>query len=159
VEIMMPAFSGPVFERCVLPVLHLLGYMTVGWGLEVMVVRLGEANFGRAMRAFVLDAVPAVHTRPVGGGSATRARGWDELFLTLQAYAHQMREHARFASAAEAARFAFPTLDDTANRAGLQSHLLRIRVARLLTNFWRAKVLAIDALNRLRKVDVRTRRR
>jgi hypothetical protein len=104
----------------------------------------------------VLDAVPVDHTRPVGGGSAARFLGWDELFVLPQSYANQMKEYARFTDAADAARFAFPSLDDTAEPSIRRRHLRRVRVARLLTEFMRARQIVTHILNRWRKVDIRT---
>lgn len=132
VDLMAPGFSGEMFGSCVLPALHALGHVDVGWGMQPVYVRMGEALFGRPVRSFMLDAIGAIHTRPVGQGSASHARGRDEAYLLPQSDAHLMEELARFSDVVEAARFAFPYLDETAKTETRDRKLARIRDGRLL---------------------------
>jgi hypothetical protein len=108
VDLMMPGFSGQMFSQCVLPILHALPHIRAGWGLQPTIMRLGEALLRRPVRTFVIDDVPAIHTRPVGGGTSSHEVGWDEAFILPNAYAFPGTELARFKVEAEAAAFEFP---------------------------------------------------
>jgi hypothetical protein len=130
-EIMMPGYSGEIFERCVLPLLHAQSYLNSGWGIEPLIARLAEAHLGRPIRTFVLDETPAIHTRPVGNGTASHSVGKDEAFLNPFASAVRIRELARFQSSAEAACFAFPPADEFIDWRAAKNHLKRVRTARL----------------------------
>lgn len=103
VEIMMPGYRGTLFAPTFLSAIHALEYMTSGWGLEVIVMKLGEAHLGRSLRTFVLDAAAAVHTRPIGSNPAIHDIGWDEAFLVPQLHTNRMRTLAAYETA-EAAR-------------------------------------------------------
>jgi hypothetical protein len=74
VEIMVHGFSGQAFETCFLPALHLCDFMRAGWGLEPVWTKIGEARYRRALRTFVFDCCPIIHTRPVGGGTSNLHR-------------------------------------------------------------------------------------
>jgi hypothetical protein len=100
--------------------------------MQPVYVRMGEALFGRPVRSFMLDAIGAIHTRPVGQGSASHARGMDEAYLLPQSDAHLIEELARFSDVAEAARFTFPYIDATAKTKSRDKKRARIRDGRLL---------------------------
>jgi hypothetical protein len=133
-EIMMPAFTSEILRVAVLPILHTFDHVRLGWGLEPMIVRMGEAVLGRPLRVFVLDAIAAIHTRPVGQGSASHSRGQDEGFMLPQSSASRMTELARFPEAAEAARFVFPFADEAVDRAALDHHLRGLHDGRMLAS-------------------------
>lgn len=152
VENMMPAFTGEVFAGAVLPLLHLQPHVVSGWGTEAQFVRLAEAVLGRPPRVFALDALPAIHTRPLGSGPADYAAGRDELFITPLARGLTMSDLARFADEAAAAGFVFPPTDETINRAEMERQLRRLRGARLLSEKARDKSLAGLLLNGLEKL-------
>jgi hypothetical protein len=69
VEIMMHGFSGKAFTDAFLPAVHAMQFMRSGWGIEPIWMKIGETIFRRSLRTFVIDAVPAIHTRPLGSGS------------------------------------------------------------------------------------------
>jgi hypothetical protein len=70
VEIMMHGFSGRAFIEAYLPAIHAMQFIKSGWGIEPIWMKIGEAIFQRPLRTFVIDTVPAIHTRPIGSGSA-----------------------------------------------------------------------------------------
>jgi len=131
-EIMMPAYSGAIFEECVLRILHLDGYLQVGWGLEPSVVRLAESWFDRPVRTFVLDDVPVVHARPLRTGTSAYDRGWAEAFLTPFFEGLLMREVARFASREAAANFEFQMSDNYVDWPRVEQHMQDVSAARRL---------------------------
>jgi hypothetical protein len=69
VEVMMHGFSGKAFTDAFLPAIHAMQFMRSGWGIEPIWLKIGEAIFRRSLRTFVIDAIPAIHTRPLGSGS------------------------------------------------------------------------------------------
>lgn len=131
-EIMMPGFRGSLFAPAFLSALHALDYMTSGWGLEAVVMKLGEAYLGRGLRTFVLDAAAAVHTRPIGQNPAIHAAGWDEAFVTPQMHTNRARTLAVYATAAEA--LSDQTVDSRSRRdpAKIAEQMAKVRVARQL---------------------------
>lgn len=131
-EGMMPAFAGRIVEGCLLPLLHLQPFVRAGWGLEAQLQRMTEAMFGRTARTFVIDAIEAHHTRPVGQGSASHAIGWDEAFMTPLARTMRIAELGRFGSADDAAAFSFPPSDTHIDLPRLARHLADVRHARLI---------------------------
>ena len=66
---MMHGFSGKAFANAYLPAIHAMQFMKSGWGLEPIWMKIGETIFRRSLRTFVIDAVPAIHTKPLGSGS------------------------------------------------------------------------------------------
>ena len=70
VEIMACGFSSSFFCDAFLPAIHAMQFMRSGWGLEVIAMKIGEAAYGRRLRSYVIDAVPIIHTRPVGSGAS-----------------------------------------------------------------------------------------
>ena len=152
VEIMMPAYSGVIFERCVLPLLHIHAHVRAGWGIELPITRFAETVQNRAVRTFVLDAVPAVHTRPLGAGTSSYALGWDEAFLIPLAAGNPIKELARFETAEEAADYEFPASDDAICWASLEKHLRRVRGARRLHMLARRKNILSYIINGLQKL-------
>jgi len=141
VEGMMPGFSSRIFECSVLPLLHVLGHVQAGWGMEPLYVRLGEALLRHPVRVFVLDAAAAVHTRQVGKGDAATDRGRFELALMPQYYANPFRELARFASVAEARDFKFPFLDDSADNVERDRRIGRTMAKIRFYNHFRGSTL------------------
>lgn len=132
VEIMMPGYRGELFVPSFLSAIHALEYMTSGWGLEVIVMKLGEAHLGRGLRTFVLDEAAAVHTRPIGSNPAIHAAGWDEAFLIPQLHTNRMRTLAVYASAAEARADTAPDAEALSrpNPDKMKPLMQRVRVAR-----------------------------
>lgn len=139
VEIMMPGFSGEIFERCVLPLLHVNGHVTTGWGIEPLVARFAEYVLGRPVRTFVIDEVPAIHTRPVGQGTSTYDVGADEAFLYPISIGTRMKELRRFRSIGDAAQFNFPSMDSVVDWPAVNKHMLRVRGSRRIHELARQK--------------------
>ncbi len=104
VENMMPGFRAELFVSAFLAGVHALDYLRSGWGLEPIVMKLGEAQLGRGLRTFVIDASPVVHTRPVGRNSVVHEIGWDERLLNPQIDSSPMRTLGVFATAEGATR-------------------------------------------------------
>jgi len=69
VEVMMHGFSGKAFADAFLPAIHAMQFMRSGWGIEPIWMKIGEVRFCRSLRTFVIDAIPAIHTKPLGSGS------------------------------------------------------------------------------------------
>jgi hypothetical protein len=149
VEIMMPALTGRIVEGCLLPILHVHPHVRAGWGLEALLQRTTEAVFGRTPRTFVIDAIEAHHTRPVGQGSASHALGWDEAFMNPLAGAIPTVELARFGNMADAAAFVFPPSDAHLNLPRLSKHLSDVRLARLIVESLRKNTPASRSLRQL----------
>ncbi len=82
-EIMAHGFSGEIFSRAYLPAVHAMDYLKSGWGVEQMLKKIGEAQLQRALRTFVIDCCPVIHTRPVGAGeSFVHNQGrWEGTFI------------------------------------------------------------------------------
>lgn len=155
VEIMMPAYSGDIFERCVLPLLHVHAHVRAGWGIEPLITRFAETVQHRAIRIFVLDATPAIHVRPVGAGTSAYDIGMDEAFLIPLALGLPMLELARFETARAAAEYDFPASDDLIRWAVVEKHLRRVRGARYLNTLSRQKGVSSYVLNGLQKLAAR----
>jgi hypothetical protein len=103
VEVMMHGFSGATFAGAYLPAIHAMEFMRSGWGIEPIWMKLGEAQFRRQLRTYVIDAVPAIHTRPVGSGAtAIHQLGVSEAFHVPQIELHKMRTLACYRSLVEA---------------------------------------------------------
>jgi hypothetical protein len=149
VEIMMPALTGRIVEGCLLPILHVHPHVRAGWGLEALLQRTTEAVFGRTPRTFVIDAIEAHHTRPVGQGSASHALGWDEAFMNPLAGAIPTVELARFGNMADAAAFVFPPSDAHLNLLRLSKHLSDVRLARLIVESLRKNTPTSRSLRQL----------
>ena len=149
VEIMMPALTGRIVEGCLLPILHVHPHVRAGWGLEALLQRTTEAVFGRTPRTFVIDAIEAHHTRPVGQGSASHALGWDEAFMNPLAGAIPTVELASFGNMADAAAFVFPPSDAHLNLRRLSKHLSDVRLARLIVESLRKNTPASRSLRQL----------
>lgn len=130
VEIMMPCYRGEIFERCVLPLLHIHGYMTVGWAVAPLVARFAEAIYHRPVRTFVLDETAAVHTRAVGAGASAYSVGRDEAFLTPFSSGLRINELGRFRSRADAVAYTFPMTDDLIDWRAVEKHSALVRGAR-----------------------------
>jgi len=148
-EIMMPAMTGRVVEGCLLPILHLHPHIRAGWGLEALLQRMTEAMFGRTPRTFVIDAIEAHHTRPVGQGSASHALGWDEAFMNPLAGAIPTVELARFENLADAAAFVFPPSDAHLNLPRLGKHLAEVRLGRRIVEALRKNTPVSRSLRQL----------
>ena len=104
VEVMMHGFSGRAFVKAYLPAIHAIQFMKSGWGIEPIWMKIGEAVFQSPLRTFVIDAVPAVHTRPMGSGSAKiHGVGLAEARLIPQIEVNRMRTLASFTRIEDAA--------------------------------------------------------
>jgi hypothetical protein len=100
VEVMMFGFSGAAFTRAFLPAIHAMEFMRSGWGIEPIWKKIGEACFRRALNSFVIDAIPAIHTKPIGGGSPEiHAIGVTEAAFIPQIHSNRMKTMAVYASA------------------------------------------------------------
>lgn len=157
VEIMMPAFSGEIFERCVLPLLHIQGYLTAGWGMEPLIVRFAETIHRRAIRCFVLDLIPANHTRPVGTGSSAYSVGMDEAFINPFFYGLNIKELERFQTWQDAKRYEFPVTDEVINWRAVKKQLRRIRMARQVYEMDRQKNFTSSIRKGIQKLAARVR--
>lgn len=155
VEVMMPGYTGEIFEKCVLPLLHIRGYAKVGWGIEPLIARFAEAVHHRAVRTFVLDKTPAIHTRPVGGGTSAYSVGMDEAFLNPFSSGIRMKELERFRSRSDAARHTFPATDEFIDWRAVEKHLNRVRGARRVHDATRNKGIGSFFLKVLQKVAAR----
>ena len=103
VEIMAFGFSGEAFEKALLAALHTFEFMKSGWGIEPIWMKIGEAVLRRRLRTFVFDAVPIIHTRPVGGGASFIHRlGRYEATYIPQIHTNRMVTQAIYATAADA---------------------------------------------------------
>jgi hypothetical protein len=104
VEVMMHGFSGRAFAEAYLPAIHAMQFMKSGWGIDPIWMKIGEAAFRRPLRTFVIDAVPVIHTRPLGSGSAEiHGIGVSEAHLVPQIEFNRMRTLASFANFDDAA--------------------------------------------------------
>lgn len=139
VEIMMPGFSGEIFERCVLPLLHMNRHVTTGWGIEALVARFAEYVLGRPVRTFVIDEVSAIHTRPVGQGTSSYDVGADEAFLCPVSVGTRMRELRRFGLPGDAAQFEFPSMDSVLDWGAVKKHMSRVRGSRHINDMARQR--------------------
>jgi hypothetical protein len=131
----------------VLPVLHALSHVRAGWGLESLFATFAEAACGRPIRTFILDAVGAEHMRPVSTGSPLHQIGRDELFLLSLYKRLPPMELARFTDPGDAARFAFPLLEEDSNAAA--ARMKNVRNARLVYDLVRKGSLRGRLLRRL----------
>jgi hypothetical protein len=103
VEIMMHGFSGRAFVKAYLPAIHAMQFIKSGWGIEPIWMKIGEAVFQRPLRTFVIDAVPAIHTRPIGSGSAKiHAIGLAEAHFVPLIEANRIHTLATFAKMEDA---------------------------------------------------------
>lgn len=103
VEIMAFGFSGEAFEKAFLAAIHTCEFMKSGWGIEPIWMKIGEAVLRRRLRTFVFDAVPIVHTRPVGGGASyIHRQGRYEATYVPQIHTNRMVTEAVYATLAEA---------------------------------------------------------
>jgi hypothetical protein len=94
-------------------------------------MRLGEAVLRRPVRTFVIDSIPATHTRPVASGTTPHAMiGMDESLMLPNLHAFPMMELARFNCEAEAGSFEFPF--STPGFEALENSLKTVRIARSL---------------------------
>ncbi|MEO6395945.1 MAG: hypothetical protein ABIO40_08555 [Devosia sp.] len=100
-EIMMPVYESRSFVRGFLAALHLFDFSATGWRIEYAAARLAEMELGRKIRCAVIDAVPAIHTRPTGTDGAMYRRAKIEAFLKLHAHDRPMRtlRHVRIGEA------------------------------------------------------------
>jgi hypothetical protein len=134
VENMMPAYRADLFRSAFLGGIHALEYLKSGWGLEIVAMRLAEVALGRGVRSYVIDACPAVHTRPVGGNGPVHEIGRDEEFLLPQLTVNQLRGHAAFATVEAArSRMAAPR-PQPRNPSAIALYMQKVRHARKL---WR----------------------
>ncbi|MFT4091889.1 MAG: hypothetical protein QM645_14260 [Asticcacaulis sp.] len=92
VEVMMHGFSGKAFVHGYLSAIHSMQFMKSGWGVEPVSMKAAEVALNRQLKTFVIDAVPAIHTRPIGGGAPhIHALGNAEAALLPQIHVNRMR--------------------------------------------------------------------
>ncbi|MBZ0089422.1 MAG: hypothetical protein K8H90_03480 [Thermoanaerobaculia bacterium] len=139
VEIMAPAYSGEVFEKAVLPILHVHPHLEAGWGLEPLIARLAEALLHRPPRTFVLDATPAIHTRPVSTGSRLHRLGRAEKFALPVAVATKMVALARFDRPEAAVAYRFPAQDTLLDRQAMRDRVAELGVLRRFLDVLRSR--------------------
>lgn len=132
VENMMPAYRSDLFRTAFLAGLHALEYLKSGWGLEIIAVRLAEVMLGRGVRNYVIDACPAIHTRPAGTNGAVHEIGRDEEFLLPQLTANQLRTFAAFRTAEAARRHMGQAKPQPRNRMAIELYMQKTRFARKL---------------------------
>lgn len=132
VENMMPAYRSDLFRAAFLGGIHALEYLKSGWGLEIVASRLAEVTLGRGVRSYVIDACPAVHTRPVGKNGMVHEIGRDEEFLLPQLTGNQMRSVIGFRTV-EAARQHLATVKpQPRNPLAIELYMQKTRFARRL---------------------------
>ena len=112
VEAMMPAYSHEIFYKVVLPGLYALPHVRFGWCFEYFVQRFSEIILRRAVRTFVIDAIPVIHTRPPGTGSSPQSLGWNEAFLYPGLNRFEQCIFEKFENSAEAAQYSFQAGQD-----------------------------------------------
>jgi hypothetical protein len=139
VESMMPAYSSAIFFEVVLPGLYALPHIRMGWHFEFFVQRYAEFRFQRPLRTFVVDAVPALHTRPPGSGTAPHELGANESFLLPGLAPMPVVTLAVFADRKSGRDFGFPM--SLIDGAGMEQRLAALGWAR------RAAAMRIDAIN------------
>jgi hypothetical protein len=139
VELMMPAYSGRVFAEFVLPTLIALEFQRAGWGIEPFIAKFAETSLGRPLRTFVLDAYPAIHTRPIGDGSTSHEIGWDEAFLMPIIHSNRMIELEGFYDLESARRYRFPFVRDSTDMKAVEESRAQIRYNRNLCALWRSR--------------------
>ena len=132
VENMMPAYRSDVFTAAFLAGVHALEYLKSGWGLELMAAKLGEVILGRGLRSYVIDACPAIHTRPVGNNGVVHEIGRDEEFLQPQLTANQMRSLVGFRSVEAARHHLAEAKPQPRNRTAIELYMQKTRFARKL---------------------------
>lgn len=116
VEIMGFGFNSSTFVRGFLPALHIFDYMNAGWGIEPCIVKLAEASLKRKVKAFVLDNVPILHTKPINEKSDLHRRGKFEAFFTIQHLSNRMVTFEAYRDLAEAqAGLEYQSFDNVAH--------------------------------------------
>lgn len=128
-ESMMAAYSSDVFFKIVLPGLFALPHLRVAWCYEFYICRHIDCYFQRGPRIFVVDSVPACHTRPQGHGSSPKAVGNDEVFLMPGLSAYAPKTLKEFPDKAAAMAYRFPRVEPCDE--GLAERLADVRRARL----------------------------
>ncbi|CAN7560624.1 hypothetical protein LJR225_004115 [Phenylobacterium sp. LjRoot225] len=134
VENMMPGYRSDIFRTAFLAGVHALEYMKSGWGSEIMAIKLAEVMLGRGVRSYVIDACPAVHTRPVGANSAVHEIGRDEEFLFPQLTTNQLKAYTAFRTTAAAREHMAGVRPQPRNRLAIELYMQKTRFARKL---WR----------------------
>jgi hypothetical protein len=79
VEMMMFGFSRDALARCFFPACFLLRNSRTGWGVEQVVTILMHAWKGAGGRFLVLDAIPVIHTKPLGSNPEHNKRGHEDM--------------------------------------------------------------------------------
>jgi hypothetical protein len=132
VENMMPAYRADLFRTAFLGGLHALEYLKSGWGLEIIATKLAEVMLGRGVRSYVIDACPAVHTRPVGNNGVVHEIGRDEEFLLPQLTANQLRSFVGFRTAEAARQHMAAARPQPRNTLAIELYMQKTRFARKL---------------------------
>lgn len=79
VEMMMFGFSKEAVQHYLLPACLLLRHSRTGWGIEQIISIMGEGAKGSNWKAYVLDCIPVIHTRPLGSNPEHNQRGQIDL--------------------------------------------------------------------------------
>lgn len=80
IEMMMFGFSSEAFQRCFVPACVLARNSRTGWGIEMLISLLLSTWKGTLDDCcFVLDCVPIIHTRPLGGDPEHNRQGHEDL--------------------------------------------------------------------------------
>jgi hypothetical protein len=132
VENMMPAYRSDLFRSAFLGGIHALEYLKSGWGLEIIAIKLAEVALGRGVRSYVIDACPAVHTRPVGGNGVVHEIGRDEEFLLPQLTVNQLRTQVGFRTVEAAKAHMAAPRPQPRNPSTIALYMQKVRFARKL---------------------------
>jgi hypothetical protein len=132
VETMMPGFRSELFVSAYLTCIHALEYMKSGWGTELITVKIAEAALARGVRAYVIDAHPAIHTRPVGQNSRVHEIGWDEAFLIPQLAFNKMQSWMGFRTVEAAKRQMSAPKPAPRNPMAIELYMQKVAFARRL---------------------------
>lgn len=132
VENMMPGYRSDLFRLAYLGGIHALEYMKSGWGTELIAAKLAETVLGRGIRAYVIDACPAVHTRPVGANGVVHEIGRDEGFLLPQLAVNQLQSYVGFRTIEAAVSHMKQPRPAPRNTAVIDLYMQKTRLARKL---------------------------
>lgn len=136
VEIMAFGFSGKVFQECFLTALHSSEFVESGWGIEPIIKNIGESLYGRYLNTYVIDALPIIHTRPVGtGGGIVHARGIYEAQHFPQIEPHRMKNLQNYKSIDD-------LLADNVNYLDVDDSKSKLEAYQKLFNYWYQRILA-----------------
>ncbi len=132
VEIMMPGFRSDLFVSAFLSCIHAMEYLKSGFGTELITTKIAEAHLGRGVRAYVIDAHPAIHTRPVGQNPAIHEVGRDEGFLIPQLPYNWLKALVGFRDVEAANEYMADPKPLPRNAMAIELYMQKVRYARKL---------------------------